>query len=109
MKVEILSDADAVAARAADLIASDARAAIAAHGTFTFAVSGGRTPWEMLRLLGEMEVPWHEVQLFQVDERLAPTGDPDRNFTHIGETLLSRAEQHFKEAYQHQETHDEHH
>ena len=92
MKVEILSDADAVAARAADLIASDARAAIAAHGTFTFAVSGGRTPWEMLRLLGEMEVPWHEVQLFQVDERLAPTGDPDRNFTHIGETLLSRAE-----------------
>ena len=92
MKVEILNDADAVAARAAELIASDARSAIAARGAFTFAVSGGRTPWEMLRLLGEMEVPWHEVQLFQVDERFAPTGDPDRNFTHIGETLLSRAE-----------------
>ena len=92
MKVEILSDADAVARRAGELIASDARSAIAARGAFTFAVSGGRTPWEMLRLLGEMEVPWHEVHLFQVDERVAPTGDPDRNFTHIGETLLSRAE-----------------
>jgi len=92
MKVEILSDADAVARRAAELIASDARSAIAARGAFTFAVSGGRTPWEMLRLLGEMEAPWHEVHLFQVDERVAPTGDPDRNFTHIGETLLSRAE-----------------
>ena len=92
MKVEILSDADAVARRAGEFIASDARSAIAARGAFTFAVSGGRTPWEMLRLLGEMEVPWHEVHLFQVDERVAPTGDPDRNFTHIGETLLSRAE-----------------
>ena len=92
MKVEILSDADAVARRAAELIASDARSAIAARGAFTFAVSGGRTPWEMLRLLGEMEARWHEVHLFQVDERVAPTGDPDRNFTHIGETLLSRAE-----------------
>ena len=91
MKVEILNDADAVARRAAELIASDARSAIAARGVFTFAVSGGRTPWEMLRCLGEMEVPWHEVHLFQVDERVAPTGDPDRNFTHIGETLLSRA------------------
>ena len=92
MKIEVLSDADAVARRAAELVASDARSAIAARGAFTFAVSGGRTPWEMLRLLGEMEVPWHEVQLFQVDERVAPTGDPDRNFTHISETLLSRAE-----------------
>jgi len=92
LQVEILSDADAVARRAAELIASDARSAIADRGAFAFAVSGGRTPWEMLRLLGEMEVPWHEVQLFQVDERVAPTGDPDRNFTHIGETLLSRAE-----------------
>jgi 6-phosphogluconolactonase len=92
MKVEILNDAEAVARRAAQLIASAARSAIAARGAFTFAVSGGRTPWEMLRLLGEMEVPWHEVHLFQVDERVAPTGDPERNFTHIGETLLSRAE-----------------
>jgi 6-phosphogluconolactonase len=91
MKVEILGDADTVARCAAELIASDARSAIAARGVFTFAVSGGRTPWEMLRSLGEMEVPWHEVHLFQVDERVAPTGDPDRNFTHIGETLLSRA------------------
>lgn len=92
MKLEILSDADAVARRAAELIASDTRSAIAARGVFTFAVSGGRTPWEMLRMLGEMDVPWHEVHLFQVDERVAPTGDPERNFTHIGETLLSRAE-----------------
>jgi 6-phosphogluconolactonase len=56
---------------------------------FTLAVSGGRTPWQMLRALAQQAVPWSAVQLFQVDERIAPDGDPDRNLTHINETLLS--------------------
>jgi len=44
----------------------------------------------MLRLLAEQEVPWQQVDLFQVDERVAPEGDPDRNLTHLRESLLAR-------------------
>jgi 6-phosphogluconolactonase/glucosamine-6-phosphate isomerase/deaminase len=30
---------------------------------------------------------WASVQVFQVDERVAPDGDPDRNLTHLRESL----------------------
>lgn len=91
MKKEILSTSDAVAARAAQIIASDARAAVAARGHFVMAVSGGRTPWQMLRALANEEIPWANVHVVQVDERIAPAGDKDRNLTHLRESLLSHA------------------
>jgi len=55
------------------------------------AVSGGHTPWQMLRDLANEEVPWKQVHVFQVDERVAPAGDPDRNLTHLRESLLEHA------------------
>jgi 6-phosphogluconolactonase len=88
MKVEILPDADTVARRAAQFIAAEARAAVSARGRFTLAVSGGHTPWQMLRLLATEDVPWSGVHLFQVDERVAPAGDKDRNLTHLKESLF---------------------
>ncbi len=91
MQIETLADAAAVAKRAAEFIAAEARAAVQARGVFAFAVSGGSTPWQMLRLLATEDVPWQGVHLFQVDERVAPAGDADRNLTHIGETLLASA------------------
>jgi len=91
MEIRILADADAVAAEAARLIAAEARAAVAARGRFVMAVSGGKTPWLMLRALADEEVPWPSVHVFQVDERIAPPGDPDRNLTHVRESLLAHA------------------
>src|ERR1700704_704522 len=91
MKVEVLEDADSVARAAAATIAADARAAIAARGRFALAVSGGHTPWIMLRVLSEEEIPWAGVHVFQTDERVAPDGDPDRNLTHLRESLLEHA------------------
>jgi 6-phosphogluconolactonase len=44
----------------------------------------------MLKALADEEVPWPQVHLFQVDERVAPAGDPDRNLTHLRESLLGR-------------------
>jgi 6-phosphogluconolactonase len=44
----------------------------------------------MLRMLAGEEVPWGAVHVFQVDERIAPAGDVDRNLTHIHESLLER-------------------
>lgn len=91
MKIEILADASAVARQAAKLIAGEARAAVAARGRFVVAVSGGRTPWLMLRALAGEDVPWQAVHVVQVDERAAPAGDPDRNLTHLNESLLEHA------------------
>ncbi len=73
------------------VIAADARDAVAARGRFTIAVSGGHTPWAMLRDLANEQVPWNDVHVFQIDERIAPAGDPDRNLTHLRESLLSHA------------------
>jgi 6-phosphogluconolactonase len=91
MKIEILADANAVAQEAAAIIAAEARAAVAARGRFIMAVSGGHTPWQMLRALADEEVPWAGVHIVQVDERVAPMGDPDRNYTHLRESLLEHA------------------
>lgn len=91
MKLEIFADADSVAREAAKFIAAEARAAVADHGSFVVAVSGGHTPWVMLRDLAEQEVPWNAVHVVQVDERVAPPGHPDRNLTHLRESLLEHA------------------
>lgn len=89
MNVEVFDTPDAVARKAASTIAADARAAVAARGLFNMAVSGGKTPWVMLRDLADEDVPWLNVHVYQVDERVAPPGDPDRNLTHLRESLLS--------------------
>jgi len=91
MKIEIYVDADSVALAAAKLIAKEARDAVATRGKFVMAVSGGKTPWVMLRDLAKEDVPWKGVHVFQVDERVAPEGDPDRNLTHLRESLLEHA------------------
>jgi 6-phosphogluconolactonase len=91
MKIEIFSDAESVAREAAAIIAAEARAAVAERGRFIMAVSGGHTPWAMLRDLAQEEVPWENVHLTQVDERVAPSGHPDRNLTHLRESLLEHA------------------
>jgi 6-phosphogluconolactonase len=89
--IEVLADDAAVARRGADLIAERARAAVAERGSFTLAVSGGRTPWLMFARLGDQDVPWPEVTIYQVDERIAADGDPDRNLTHLRESLPPEA------------------
>lgn len=90
LEIEILPDEAAVAERGAQVVAEHAAAAIEARNHFTFAASGGRTPWEMFTgLYGK--VPWEKVTIFQVDERVAPDGDSDRNLTHLLRSLPAGA------------------
>lgn len=91
MDIEVLADADTVAKRAAQLIATAACDAVATRGCFVFAVSGGRTPWMMLKMLAHENVPWRNVHIVQVDERIAPAGGPERNLTHLRSSLLPHA------------------
>jgi 6-phosphogluconolactonase len=86
LNLEVVADAEAAARRGAELMADavsdDAR---------NLAVSGGRAPWRMFELLGERDLDWARVTIFQVDERIAPDGDPDRNLTHLRESLPAPA------------------
>jgi 6-phosphogluconolactonase len=91
MRIDVLNDADSVARQAAVFVAALARAAIAERGRFVMAVSGGQTPWQMLRALANEKMSWETVHVAQVDERVAPAGDPDRNLTHLRESLLAHA------------------
>lgn len=88
MRMEVLSNPEAVAKKAALVIAEKAREAVALRGRFVMAVSGGKTPWIMLRALADEALPWEKVHVVQVDERIAPAGHVDRNLTHLYESLL---------------------
>jgi 6-phosphogluconolactonase len=89
----VLPDAADLASRAAEFVATRARSTIADRGRFAFAVSGGHTPWTMFAELMKQDVDWADVQIFQVDERVAPDGDPDRNLTHLRASLGDAAAQ----------------
>ena len=92
MKIEVFEDTAAVAQEGARVIVEAARQAVAQRGRFVMAISGGRTPWQMLRLLAEEEMPWPHVHIVQVDERIAQAGSEERNLTHLRESLLSHAD-----------------
>ena len=86
LEIEILLDANAVAVRGAEYVAEQTLTAVADHGRFTFAVSGGNTPWAMFAQLAE-KLPWEQVTIYQVDERIAPDGGHDRNLTQLRRSL----------------------
>jgi 6-phosphogluconolactonase len=86
-RLEVLEDAAAVHRRGAEVIAEAARADIAERGHFALAVSGGRDPWSMFSQLEEFDLDWREIEIFQVDERVAPAGADERNLTHLVESL----------------------
>lgn len=86
-ELRVHADPDSVARAGAAFVASRARDAVAASGTFTFAVSGGHTPWAMFAHLADADMPWEQSVLYQVDERVAPIDDPDRNLAHLRTSL----------------------
>jgi 6-phosphogluconolactonase len=84
IELEVAGDEKAASRRAAELIAAAGAEAAAERGRFALAMSGGRSPWAMLAILGELEeMPWDKTELFQVDERVAAPGDEARNLTHM--------------------------
>jgi 6-phosphogluconolactonase len=87
--LQVLSSPGVLARHAATYVAERARLAVKESGTFSFAVSGGRTPWDMFAELAGDEVPWKQVTIYQVDERVAPPDDPDRNLVHLKQALGS--------------------
>jgi len=88
IETKVLPDADAASRYAAGAVAAAGQGAVGVRGEFELALSGGKTPWAMIGLLGEMEeMPWEETHIYQVDERVAPPGDDARNLTHLVQML----------------------
>jgi 6-phosphogluconolactonase len=92
IQIEILSDDISVARRAAEIVVEHANMAIAERGEFTLAISGGHTPGQMFVDLARREdFPWERTSIYQVDERIAPDGDPNRNLTLLWDNLPQAA------------------
>lgn len=83
LALEVVPDARAAADRVAALVAARAREVAQREGAFSIAVSGGTTPEEMFRALGDEDLPWQQTTIYQVDERVAPAGSADRNLTQL--------------------------
>ena len=90
--IEILAEDTSVALRAAELVVEHAHTSILARGIFTLAVSGGQTPGQMFAELSlRDDFPWEQTAVYQVDERIAPDGDPSRNLILLWENLPEAA------------------
>ena len=88
--IRILRAGPDLADVAADVIVQELKAQIASRGSASIAVSGGRTPWPVFERLSDVAIPWTAIDVFQVDERVAPLGSADRNLAGLEETLLDR-------------------
>jgi 6-phosphogluconolactonase len=95
MEVRVAADRSTLARAAAAHVAGAAASAIAERGRFSLAVSGGSTPGAMFAALADaaasgLPVAWDRIHVFQVDERVVPDGDPERNATELRSALLER-------------------
>jgi 6-phosphogluconolactonase len=86
-RLEVLENPDAVHSRGAEVIAEAVREAIGERGSCALGVSGGRDPWPMFSQLEDFGLDWTAIEIFQVDERVAPPGSEERNLTHLVESL----------------------
>ena len=77
-----------MAREAATAVAHWGQTRVTQHGSFTLALSGGRTPYCFLRHLAKQPVPWRQTHIFWVDERCVPHGRPESNFTLVNDALL---------------------
>jgi len=94
-QIEICTDANALATRAAALIVEAARDAIVHRSRFLFVLSGGSTPEMTYRLLAEpgrrAAIEWTKTFVFFGDERFVAPEDPASNFGMARRALLSKA------------------
>lgn len=70
---------DDPSAAAAAWLARRIRDAVRRRGDALIAVSGGSTAPPLFSALLEHDVPWDRTTVWQVDERVAPDGHPERN------------------------------
>ena len=89
MKVEIV-ETSLLARHVAARLAAQLREAVETRGIATLALSGGGGLEPMFTALTALRLPWDRIHVFQADERIAPDGDEDRNWTAASNQFLAR-------------------
>lgn len=89
MRIHVLPTPEIAAERAAEWLRTEIGRASAQRGRCLVALSGGRTPWRMLHDLRRLKVHWHDLQVFQVDERVVAENDERRNARRIADLLVA--------------------
>jgi 6-phosphogluconolactonase len=93
VEVRRYADSHDLTQSAAELILEDCAETLRSRAdSYTLGLSGGRTPRLMFQAMAGLPLPWSQVHIFQVDERVAPVGSEDRNFTHLTDRLLELVE-----------------
>jgi 6-phosphogluconolactonase len=94
MSVVVYPDSDTLSHAAAQYVVRVAQEAIASHGRFTFALSGGSTPKKLYELLAQepyrSQIDWALIEIFWSDERCVPPESVDSNFLLAQQALLSK-------------------
>lgn len=88
--LESFQTADAVAARTADRIMACAARAIAARGSFSLVLAGGRTPLAAYTRVAGRPADWSRWHVFFGDERCLPVDHPGRNSLAAADAFLDR-------------------
>lgn len=85
-EMEVVADAAALAARAADLVAEQLALC---QDPFRLVLSGGETPRQTYRLLAAKNaLSWDCTEIFFGDERFVPPDSPDSNYRMARKALL---------------------
>ena len=93
VEIKIVPDVAALNRVAAAEFKSTAESALAEHGWFSVALSGGNTPRSVYALLAQEDkasLDWSRIHIFFGDERHVPPDHPDSNYRMANETLLSK-------------------
>ncbi len=94
-EIVVCRDLAELSRRAAEFFVEAAKSAVADHGRFSVALSGGTTPRVAYALLASdfrNRVRWANVHCFWSDERCVPPDHPESNFRMANEALLSRVD-----------------
>lgn len=95
--IEVEPDCEALHRAAAEYFCARAAEAIAEHGQFTVALSGGSTPRGFYALLAKSDgayrdrLAWDKIHFFWGDERHVPPDSAESNFRMANEAMLSVA------------------
>ncbi|MFA6313267.1 MAG: 6-phosphogluconolactonase [Sterolibacterium sp.] len=91
LREHLFSDRETLARELALAVAGKLRAALAARGSASLVVSGGRSPIPFFQALSTQPLDWSQVWVTLADERWVPPSSPDSNERLVLENLLTGA------------------